>query len=611
LKKQYSFLKYIPSNNIQDCKIDIFALTTRTKNVCLSNGIFTVKDILLYYKENASFLKFRNCGSKTNFELVDLCESLMTIDNIEEFKRKNSHKLINYRPDNEQKIFEQIEYILKSNYLKNKSLIDFIEAKIYQQSGRVKNALGKIMVDENNNIERFFNEIISLLSLNKRNKKTNIGKSSLLKIEKFIADIKVYLKDLQSLEKDKDSFSILKEILTNSLDINETFIDKYEVPYNNKRFHFFDFIENIIIHYILNKRELIVFTNSNYYYKNIKKLTLKDISTDLNITRERVRQITEEIKMKLVKQLYIFSFFFHEILEHTNYQFEINNEIIILNDKIVDDINNEEGLNLTLNCYSFLMSIFVNRTYLLFLNDKAKLKNQYLIKKELWEQFDFIGFYNDLKNRCLRIEKDYSISLDDYLLNFSISKNINLNNKLKDLVKEIIITEFNCNIDINYIIHFIRTTKKRLAEYLFEILDKYGKPMKLHEIEKQLYYFNPHLKYSFNSLRSTLIMGNEFVSYGSTSTYGLRKWNDFHGPSARDMVENILKKSKRPLHISEIKNKIKLIGNRYNEFIRLSLKSDKLDRFVFYDWGFIGLKNKKCKDTDIDFKKILDNLQGK
>ena len=53
-----------------DQKIINFKMYT----VSVSNNIVTQKQLLDYYNTNGNFLQFKNCGNKTNLELVNFCE---------------------------------------------------------------------------------------------------------------------------------------------------------------------------------------------------------------------------------------------------------------------------------------------------------------------------------------------------------------------------------------------------------------------------------------------------------------------------------------------------------------------------------------------------------
>ena len=54
-------------------------LSERTKNVCFEDSLDTLYKILSYYRENKTFRKIRNCGVKTEMELVSLSEKYLKL----------------------------------------------------------------------------------------------------------------------------------------------------------------------------------------------------------------------------------------------------------------------------------------------------------------------------------------------------------------------------------------------------------------------------------------------------------------------------------------------------------------------------------------------------
>lgn len=48
-------------------------LSVRATNLCREAGLITKEQLLGYYKEHGDFYEFRNCGRKTNFELIQVC----------------------------------------------------------------------------------------------------------------------------------------------------------------------------------------------------------------------------------------------------------------------------------------------------------------------------------------------------------------------------------------------------------------------------------------------------------------------------------------------------------------------------------------------------------
>ena len=90
-------------------------LSERSKNVCLNNDIHTFQDLLKVYERHATFLKFQNCGRKSNEELLSLI-----------FSKKEEIKQILEEPNISESNFlnvysnkltkDQIEIIIKNKF---------------------------------------------------------------------------------------------------------------------------------------------------------------------------------------------------------------------------------------------------------------------------------------------------------------------------------------------------------------------------------------------------------------------------------------------------------------------------------------------------------------
>jgi hypothetical protein len=95
-------------------------LSERTKNVCLKGSLDNLNKILLYYLKNGNFKKIRNCGEKTNKELIRLSEKYIalygvTIDDLE--------------VSEESEIFERFKFFCYETYG-----IPSVETEVFRES---------------------------------------------------------------------------------------------------------------------------------------------------------------------------------------------------------------------------------------------------------------------------------------------------------------------------------------------------------------------------------------------------------------------------------------------------------------------------------------------
>jgi hypothetical protein len=162
-------------------------LSTRSINLCKENYLRDLTSILLYYRNNKSFLKLKNCGKNSNDELVLICLKYS------DFNRS----------------------FIDSFFLNKYRMNFFIKEKFETLSTRTKNALRKYL----NNDFDVCNVFIKIVNTNsfKIAKLNNIGKYSIQEIEKFKSDISYEVIHLNS---DEMSNSLESNFFENKKTIN-------------------------------------------------------------------------------------------------------------------------------------------------------------------------------------------------------------------------------------------------------------------------------------------------------------------------------------------------------------------------------------------------------
>jgi len=131
---------------------------------------------------------------------------------------------------------------------------------------------------------------------------------------------------------------------------------------------------------------------------------------------------------------------------------------------------------------------------------------------------------------------------------------------------------------------------------LSEILRDKGRPMSLRELYAALIQRCPEVGHkSFDHVRAKVLHSEALKPIGKSSMYTLAEWTHVYRGSIRDLVADILKKSKTPLHIDEIMKKVLLAYPYTNKSsVTSSLGSDK-ERFVLFGEGYYGLRKKKYR----------------
>ena len=129
---------------------------------------------------------------------------------------------------------------------------------------------------------------------------------------------------------------------------------------------------------------------------------------------------------------------------------------------------------------------------------------------------------------------------------------------------------------------------------LSEILREKGRPMSLKELFAALKQRCPDVRYKKpDQIKSKVLKSNDIKPIGRSGRYAMAEWCGVYRGSIRDLVADILKKSKTPMHIDEIMEKVLQAYPFTNkESVTSSINNDK-ERFVLFGKGCYGLKRKR------------------
>ena len=138
---------------------------------------------------------------------------------------------------------------------------------------------------------------------------------------------------------------------------------------------------------------------------------------------------------------------------------------------------------------------------------------------------------------------------------------------------------------------------------LTEILRSKGRPMSMKELYAALINRCPEVKHkSFEHVRGKVLRSEAIVPIGKSSRYTLAEWDNVYRGSIRELVVDILKKSKAPMHINEIMEKVLPAFPYTNKgSVTSSLGSDK-ERFVLCGNGYYGLRGRKYRGESVPEK---------
>ncbi|RAJ16344.1 hypothetical protein [Olleya aquimaris] len=570
-------------------------ISVRSYHICKYNKLNTISDLKEYYFKHKSFDKLRNCGRKSNEELIEICNKYQGehFENIEtEIKKENPLKTI----------------ISDLTRVQREVINSFILVNTNSLSVRSKNAIS-LHLKKNFKIKNFAEKVF-FNSVDIKHWK-NVGAKSIPEIELYLNIIKDFVKEVSESKEEKYLISLKNNFL-----IQRTFsISK--IPNNvlesESIFLLTDFLLNS--NALFDNTQIAIVKKAFKIYQNQKELTLDDIADEVKLTRERVRQIRVMCLDELFEKLSFIQNFNDDLFQ--KYNIDTNSEQIEINQDLIDVINITNLTFFSREFVTFILYVYLSNRFSLigFVEDVIQPKyfnarnrhnwnNFFLIKKEIIKEIDFNALANDIDNRINdRIVESYSFNFKSYLSRFLINDNIDILNSGFSIAENILNEEFEMSLDLNENIIFKRNTHKQVPEYIIEALENLNKPSKLSEIFEWICNHYPEATKSEEALRGSCQRSNEIIYFGRSSTFGLKKWentrNDIKGGTIKDIVTELLENSNTPIHITEILEEVHKYRAKTNERnIITNLKLDPNKSFIIFNQKFIGLLN-KVNDYDL------------
>jgi len=616
-------------------------IEVRSFNICINAGLNSLEDLKIFFKKNGTFKKLRNCGNKSNKELIAICYKYQLLDSDQLLTHGNTNAVdlnaLQITTDNflkavkdgviteeeyaktieekdEEKILEIIIFELTN--IQREVINSFILLNTKSLSNRVTKVLS-YQLEDNFKIKNFAEKI--LLNPKIINTWKNIGAKSIPEVGTYLLVIKNFI--FEVIRTNENQLIALKKNLL----IRRTFSISH-IPNNiletESIFLFIKFL--LKQNALFNKTKTALIKKAFKIYQNQKELTLDVIADDLNLTYERIRQIRKICLEELFDKL-LFITNFNDHLFH-KYCINVESMYIEINTNILNKINQSNNTNFSREFITFILSAYLNDSFSLVGNyedvlqpkyfharNRHNWKNFYLIEKELSLEFDFISFTNDISNRVSdRIEESYYFNFKSYLSKFLSKNNIDVLDLLFPICEKIINEEFELHLDLDENLIFIRKTKRQVHEYAYEALESLGKSSKVKEIFEKVIELHPNYDTAEERIRASMNRANGFVPIGRKSVFGLKKWekelDDYRGGTIRDIVEEYLMQFPKPKHISDITEYVKKYRPKtYKRSIWDNLKGDKSGLYIFFRDSHIGLTTKKY---DSDFKKTLKVKKG-
>ena len=332
---------------------------------------------------------------------------------------------------------------------------------------------------------------------------------------------------------------------------------------------------------------------------------LTDLATEEGFTQERFRLRLYRVGGILRRRIAFIQQFasrqgYGSLMGHSG--------VAILDEKVAAEINATEGTSFPSRYIWFILSVALEGEAICFPSvpspaprkgvrvafKKSTIKNFYLIRPNLFDSrlyMDFLfGFMAQL-NKKMRTE--FCIPLSELF-----HEKIPI--RMKGTLRKIMDSEFNITWGPNHVI-LPPNSSRSVRDAIYDILKRKDRPMKMDEIFRTFRrdYSGKRMEKS-TAIRSNVLLHKDvFISFGRTSTYGLREWETSHdnirGGTIRKIVAEFLIKFEEPQHINDITVFVNKYRTTKARSVLTNLKLQVKKDFVFFKAGYVGLLSKHAK----------------
>jgi hypothetical protein len=570
-------------------------ISVRSFNVCNDNDLKDLSAILKHYRKNRTFDNLRNCGIKSNEELTALCLKYIDYDSNHLSEPVNTEKQL-------------IKTLTNFTRIQREIVNSFIEINTNNLSNRSKNAITSFL-NGNLKIRNISDRILANDKFNFQDIK-NVGTKTVIELKSFFDLITHFITNVAEVENENDLIAI-----RNRFFIEKTFSISSipnEMLESQSIFNLVDFLigKNVIFE----KNESIIFQKAFKIFDNQPELTLDELAEEINISRERVRQIRKGILDNLFNKLQFVKNIEDDLYQ--KYGIDQNQNLIKFDDVLNNQINEVNNTNFSIEFNTFIIFSYLSDKFDLvgeiedvllpkYFNsrDRHNWDNFYLVKNNVSSFFNFIDFANDLDKRLSdRIYESYNFNFKSYLSSFFSSNKLDELDFVLVVAENILNNEFGIYIDTDDSIRFNRNSQKPAHEFAQEAMKLLGKPSKVNEITRKIEELFPDYETNDAKVRASLKRQNGFVPIGRIGLFGLQEWEkeleNFKGGTIRQIVAEYLNNNSIPKNYSDITSYVLQFRPKTNEYsIIQNIKLDESKTFIFFKNSFVGLLSKTYDKT--------------
>jgi hypothetical protein len=601
-------------------------ISVRTANCCIANGLDTLYKIVLSFKDNGSFLKqkIRNVGQKTCEELDELSQKYI-IQLEEEIK-------LNDIPEEEklQRRQEEIKNLIETDFVNaaDNNLVDANDILNYFTDNQ------KIILRDK------YDKLITTYSVRTMNRLREISFEKFATHYLFQNDselLRIELLGKKSLKEAVDLKNKIKNEISQLINLPEEDIfklelirQKGEIVQNDFVFDFYKKYNHLPMFWILeqtlrkdNTRSIQILIDAFPIFKNQQILPLENIAKKFVITRERVRQIrndvfnktfeitNENVEYKKDSDLIRYS----ELLQNKDdwsYLLEFVEETNLNQESIeVQECLKKEQCNLSVKFALQIIAYVFRDSFSLFggfeISNRDRVwKNTFLIKKYFTNVFDFERFIDEFADYVSKNEIEHWLDIEEFVINSQCWLKFDFDKLdiIVSIVRDILLNElYLYSEDIDGKIKIPATKERNPLDIVYEILQQNGNPMHIEEIFVEFKRFFPEHKYTEASQLRPFLNRNEAISHRNrNSVWTLKEWEHIKTGTIRDAIVEFLLKNDLPQTTDDITEYILQHFPTTNiASVRASMSNDTKNRFVFFENNLFGLRSKQYPS---EYKKI-------
>ncbi|MCH8533638.1 MAG: hypothetical protein LAT51_01090 [Flavobacteriaceae bacterium] len=314
-------------------------ISTRTHNICLVNKLDSLEKLHRFYKKKGSFISLKNCGHRSNLELIDVCTKFVgknQLDEVEGFCEVDLTKII-----------------VEMSYKEKQLLQVKIKTLINQLDNRTKNALS-LYLKHDFSIENLIESevLVPYFSIDRIRglgyKSGKLAQDVLVKIRLLIIEVDSSQNPFTQEE--------TKSIYLKYLPSEELALLQFSYDY------YFENCERLLQSKTLfNQEERVVIKYGLLLYENQTYLSAKEIALKTGMNSREVALIKQKVINK-IKKKFLFLKEFRSDFETKN-RIETEQDILVYPDYIFEKVRDLHGVNFSNQFISFLIGLIFCETH--------------------------------------------------------------------------------------------------------------------------------------------------------------------------------------------------------------------------------------------------------